>query len=194
MIEQVKIGPSPEWLQRRLQSAGTRPINNVVDVTNYILLEWGQPLHAFDRDSLQKVAGIFSHLRVRFAEPEETLVTLDSQKRTLQDQTLVITANNQPVALAGLMESGEATEVHAESQNLILEAALFNPTSIRRSARSQGLRTEASARYERGVNDTELEVACAHALQMIQDLAGGVSEPAVELIAAWTLNGQLNSV
>jgi len=175
VIEQVKIGPSPEWLQRRLQSAGTRPINNVVDVTNYILLEWGQPLHAFDRDSLQTIAGSDSlTLGVRFAEPGETLVTLDSQKRTLQDQALVITANNQPVALAGLM-GGEATEVHAASQNLILEAALFNPTSIRRSARSQGLRTEASARYERGVNDTELEVACAHALQMIQDLAGGVS-------------------
>lgn len=175
VIEQVNIGPSPEWLQRRLQSAGTRPINNVVDVTNYILLEWGQPLHAFDRDSLQKVAGSDSlTLGVRFAEPEETLVTLDSQKRVLQDQTLVITANNRPVALAGLM-GGEATEVHAESQNLMLEAALFNPTSIRRSARSQGLRTEASARYERGVNDTELEVACAHALKMIQDLAGGVS-------------------
>jgi len=175
VIEQVKVGPSAEWLQRRLQSAGTRPINNVVDVTNYILLEWGQPLHAFDRDSLHKVAGSDSlTLGVRFAEPEETLVTLDSQKRALHDQTLVITANNQPVALAGLM-GGEATEVHAESQNLILEAALFNSTSIRRSARSQGLRTEASARYERGVNDTELEVACAHALQMIQDLAGGVS-------------------
>jgi len=175
VIEQVKIGPSPEWLQRRLESAGTRPINNVVDITNYILLEWGQPLHAFDRDSLQKVAGSDSvTLGVRFAEPGETLVTLDSQKRTLQDQTLLITANNQPVALAGVM-GGEATEVHAESQNLVLEAASFNPTTIRRSARSQGLRTEASARYERGVNDTELEIACAQALQMIQDLAGGVS-------------------
>lgn len=176
VIEQVKIGPSPEWLQRRLQAAGTRPINNVVDITNYILLEWGQPLHAFDRDALRAVGvgGDRLTLGVRFAEPGEVLTTLDSQQRTLQEQVLVITANNQPVALAGVM-GGEATEVHPGSQSLVLEAAIFNPTAIRRSARSQGLRTEASARYERGVNDTELEIACRHALQLIQELAGGVA-------------------
>ncbi len=180
VIEQVKVGPSPEWLQRRLQAAGTRPINNIVDVTNYILLEWGQPLHAFDCDALRAV-GIGSHggndvltLGVRFAQTGEVLITLDSQKRTLQEQALVITANDCPVALAGVM-GGEATEVHGKSQSLMLEAAVFNPTSIRRSARAQGLRTEASARYERGVNQTELEIACCHALQMMQDLAGGVA-------------------
>lgn len=173
VIEQVRISPSPEWLQRRLQAAGTRPINNIVDITNYILLTWGQPLHAFDRNALQDVADHSSlTLGVRFAESGESLVTLDGQKRRLQPQTLLITANNQPVALAGVM-GGEATEVHAGSQSLVLEAALFNPVSIRRSARSQGLRTEASARYERGVNQAELEVACRHALQLIAELAGG---------------------
>jgi len=174
-IEGIRVGPSPQWLQRRLEAAGTRSINNVVDITNYILLQWGQPLHAFDWERLKSIAGGDSlTIGVRFAEPGETLITLDSQQRLLQEQTLLITANNQPVALGGVM-GGQATEVHADSRRLVLEAAVFNPTTIRRSARSQGLRTEASARYERGVNDTELEIACRHALQLISELAGGVS-------------------
>lgn len=172
-IAQVKIAPSPDWLQRRLQAAGTRPINNIVDVTNYVLLEWGQPLHAFDRDSLQSVTGTADlTIGVRFAEAGETLTTLDSQKRTLQEQTLLITANDRPVALAGVM-GGEETEVSATTQNIMLEAAIFDTVAIRRSARSQGLRTEASARYERGVNPAALEIACRRALQLMTELAGG---------------------
>ena len=174
VIEQVKIGPSPEWLIQRLQAAGTRSINNVVDITNYILLEWGQPLHAFDRERLQTVVGREDlAIGVRFAEPGESLKTLDGQTRILHTQTLLITANNQPVALAGIM-GGEETEVHSETQNLFLEAALFDPMAIRRSARSQGLRTEASTRYERGVNQAELTVAYRRALQLIAEFAGGV--------------------
>jgi phenylalanyl-tRNA synthetase beta chain len=173
VIENVKIGPSPLWLQQRLQAAGTRPISNVVDITNYVLLEWGQPLHAFDRDRLLSVSGSKSpQIGVRFASAGETLKTLDGQERSLTEQTLLITANNQPVALAGVM-GGEATEVGAETQNLLLEAAWFDAAAIRRSARSQGLRTEASARYERGVNQAELDIACRRALAMIQELAGG---------------------
>ena len=190
VIEQVTIAPSPGWLQQRLQSAGTRPINNVVDITNYILLEWGQPLHAFDRDRLLAVSGQRSavseeaassqqpavkmlQIGVRFANTGETLKTLDGQTRSLQEHTLLITAGDQPVALAGVM-GGEATEVHAGTQSLMLEAALFDTAAIRRSTRSLGMRTEASARYERGVNQAELEVACRRAIGLLAEFAGGV--------------------
>jgi phenylalanyl-tRNA synthetase beta chain len=181
VVKGVKIAPSPEWLQRRLQSAGTRPINNVVDITNYVLLEWGQPLHAFDGDSLrdgtaERLQAVTSAssltIGVRFAHTGETLTTLDSQARSLQEQALVITANDQPVALAGVM-GGESTEVHAGTENLMLEAAIFDPVAIRRSARSQGIRTEASTRYERGVNQAAVAIASQRALAMIVELAGG---------------------
>lgn len=167
----LKIAPSPEWLQRRIVAAGSRPINNIVDVTNYIMLEWGQPLHAFDLDRLQSVAGKSDlTMGVRYARAGETLTTLDSQERTLQEQTLLITANDKPVSLAGVM-GGEMTEVHAETQNVLLEAAVFDAAVIRRSARSQGMRTEASARYERGVNSAELILACRRAIRLLTELA-----------------------
>jgi len=176
VISEVKIAASPLWLQQRLQAAGVRPINNVVDITNYVLLEWGQPLHAFDRDRLQAIAGGNRlTIGVRYAETGESLKTLDGQNRKLSSQNLLITANDKPVALAGVM-GGEETEVHAGSQNLVLEAALFDSSAIRRSARSSGLRSEASARYERGVNSVELELACDRALTLIQEIAGGVVE------------------
>ena len=170
VLENIALGPSPLWLQQRLVAAGTRPINNVVDITNYVLLEWGQPLHAFDRDRLLSTGESLA-LGVRYARPDETLVTLDSQKRQLAPETLLITANDQPVALAGVM-GGEATEVHDGTQAVVLEAAFFDAAAIRRSGRSQGLRTEASARYERGVNPAELRLACDRALQLLQELAG----------------------
>ncbi|HEY9670632.1 MAG TPA: phenylalanine--tRNA ligase subunit beta [Waterburya sp.] len=173
VIEAVKIAPSPDWLQRRLQAAGVRPINNVVDVTNYVLLEWGQPLHAFDRDRLKAVAGGDAlTIGVRFANNGESLKTLDGQTRTLQPQTLLITANDKPVALAGVM-GGEETEVYEGTHNLVLEAALFEPVAIRRSARSQGLRTESSTRYERSVNQAELGIAARRAISLISELADG---------------------
>ena len=172
VLENATIAPSPDWLQQRLTAAGTRPINNVVDITNYILLEWGQPLHAFDGDALQSLAQKKPlTLGVRLAKAGETLTTLDSQKRDLQEQTLVITANDHPVALGGVM-GGEDTEVKDTSTRLVLEAALFNSLAIRRSARSQGLRSEASTRYERGVNASQLETACLHALQLLVELTG----------------------
>jgi len=172
-ITNLKIAPSPQWLQRRLQAAGVRPINNVVDVTNYVLLEWGQPLHAFDRDRLKTVAGSESlTLGVRYAKAEETLTTLDGQQRQLTPENLLITANDVPVALAGVM-GGEDTEVYDQTENIVLEAALFESVAVRRSARSQGLRTEASTRYERGVNQAELERACDRAIALLVELAQG---------------------
>ncbi|MCM0589649.1 MAG: phenylalanine--tRNA ligase subunit beta [Gloeotrichia echinulata DVL01] len=174
VIEQVKIAPSPEWLQQRLRSAGVRPINNVVDITNYVLLEWGQPLHAFDRDRLKSVGGSENlTIGVRFANAGETLKTLDGQTRTLWSPNLLITANEKPVALAGVM-GGEETEVHQGTQSLVLEAALFDSVAIRRSSRSVGLRSESSGRYERGVNRAELEIAARRALSLINELAHGV--------------------
>jgi phenylalanyl-tRNA synthetase beta chain len=174
VVEQVKIAPSPEWLQQRLRAAGVRPINNVVDITNYVLWEWGQPLHAFDQERLQIVGGNENlTIGVRFANAGETLKTLDGQSRTLSTQNLLITANNKAVALAGVM-GGEETEVHDGTQSLVLEAALFDSVAIRRSSRSVGLRSEASGRYERGVNRAELEVSCRRALSLISEIAGGV--------------------
>jgi phenylalanyl-tRNA synthetase beta chain len=173
MVEGVKIAPSPNWLKWRLEAAGTRPINNVVDITNYILLEWGQPLHAFDCEKLQRVAGSNSlALGVRFAQAGEKLKTLDAQERNLVTDNLLITANDQPVALGGVM-GGESTEVDDHTVNIVLEAALFDPVVIRRSSRAQSLRSEASTRYERGVNQVELESACKRAIALLQELASG---------------------
>ena len=174
-IEGIKIDDSPTWLQRRLQSAGMRPINNIVDVTNLVMLEWGQPLHAFDRDRLIQAAGgdpSSVTIGVRLGESGESLKTLDGQVRTATDQSHYITVNEKPIALAGVM-GGEETEVYDGTMNLLLEAAVFDSAVTRRSARSQGLRSEASARFERGVNLAEVELAQRRAVQLITELAGG---------------------
>ncbi len=166
VIEGVKIAPSPGWLQQKIKASGMRPINNIVDITNYILLLWGQPLHSFDRGQMGFPIG------VRFTRRGETLRTLDGQERSLDPLNLVITSQDCPVALAGVM-GGEEREVTDQTTEILLEAALFDQAVIRRSARNQALRTEASSRYERGVNQATLEIASHHALQLIQELAGG---------------------
>lgn len=168
LIKNVKVAPSPEWLKGRVEAAGMRSINNIVDITNYILLEWGQPLHAFDADTLE--AGL--KIGVRFAKAGEKIKTLDAADRTLTTQNLLITSGDKPIAIAGVM-GGAETEVSVKTTNIILEAALFTQVTTRRSARAQGLRTEASARYERGVNQAAIESATAKAIQMIVELAGG---------------------
>jgi phenylalanyl-tRNA synthetase beta chain len=173
VIEGVKIASSPEWLKRKLQSAGIRPINNVVDITNYILLEWGQPLHAFDREKLLSIAETeVLEIGVRFAREGEKITTLDSQQRNLSVANLIITGNERPIALAGVM-GGENSEVDSDTQNIVLEAALFDSVVVRRSSRAQSLRSEASIRYERGVNFTGLDLASDRALLLLQELAGG---------------------
>ncbi|WP_103669512.1 phenylalanine--tRNA ligase subunit beta [Pseudanabaena sp. BC1403] len=168
LIKGVKVAPSPEWLKRRVEAAGMRSINNIVDITNYILLEWGQPLHAFDADTLAD--GI--KIGVRFAKSGEKIKTLDDADRSLTSQNLLITSGDKPIAIAGVM-GGAETEVSEKTINIVLEAALFTQVTTRRSARAQGLRTEASARYERGVNQAAIESASAKAVQMIMEMAGG---------------------
>ncbi|MGB3786521.1 MAG: phenylalanine--tRNA ligase subunit beta, partial [Phormidesmis sp.] len=146
--------------------------NNVVDVTNYVLLEWGQPLHAFDLERLTAIGDNDSlTVSVRYAKESESLVTLDDQERQMAVQTLLITANDVPVALAGVM-GGAESEVVETTKRVFLEAAYFDSAAIRKSARSQGLRTEASARYERGVNPAELGLARDRALQLFVSVAG----------------------
>ncbi|MGL5032933.1 MAG: phenylalanine--tRNA ligase subunit beta, partial [Microcystaceae cyanobacterium] len=173
VIEGVKIAASPLWLQQKLQAAGLRPINNLVDITNYVLLEWGQPLHAFDLEKLQTVAGGKSlTLGVRFAEESEKIQTLDAQERVLTTHNLLITANDKPVAIAGVMGGGN-TEVDTTTKNIILESALFDGVVIRRSSKSQNLRSESSTRYERGVNFSALETARNRAIALILELTGG---------------------
>jgi phenylalanyl-tRNA synthetase beta chain len=168
LIKGVKVDASPEWLKRRVEAAGMRSINNIVDITNYILLEWGQPLHAFDADTLQDGFNI----KVRFAEPNEKIKTLDDVERSLTSHNFLITSGDKPIAIAGVM-GGAETEVSEKTVNIVLEAALFTQVTTRRSARAQGLRTEASARYERGVNQAAIESASTKAMQMIVELAGG---------------------
>ena len=168
LIKGVKVAASPEWLKRRVEAAGMRSINNIVDITNYILLEWGQPLHAFDADTLQDGFNI----KVRFAEPNEKIKTLDGVERSLTSHNFLIASGDKPIAIAGVM-GGAETEVSEKTVNIVLEAALFTQVTTRRSARAQGLRTEASARYERGVNQAAIESASTKAIQLIVELAGG---------------------
>jgi phenylalanyl-tRNA synthetase beta chain len=167
VITGVKVGPSPEWVQRRLRACGVRPINNIVDVTNYVLLEYAQPLHAFDLD---KLAG--GEVHVRRAKKGEKLLCLDGVDRELTPEMLVIADSEKPVAIAGVI-GGEETAVTDGTANILLEAATFNGPSVRQTARAFGIRTEASARFEKGL-PAELALAGARrAASLIAELAGG---------------------
>lgn len=176
VIRGVRVGPSPEWLAGRLRTVGLRPINNVVDATNYVLYELGQPLHAFDLDRLGG-----GEVRIRRARAGETIVTLDGERRVLGEEMLVIADGRVPVAVAGVM-GGEESEVTAETANVFLECALFDPKVIRRTRRALGLSTDASYRYERGVDPEGMERAARRALELIRQVAGGeVVEGAVDV-------------
>ena len=145
-IRNVTIQPSPLWLQNRLLAAGVRPINNIVDVTNFVMLEYGQPLHAFDADQLNE-----GTIEVRYARESETLVTLDGQERKLEPHMLLITDGTKPVGLAGVM-GGENSEVTERTVNILLESAHFGGSVVRRTSRQLGLRSEASLRFEKEAN------------------------------------------
>ncbi|MEY8459495.1 phenylalanine--tRNA ligase subunit beta [Lactococcus ileimucosae] len=167
IIENVKIAPSPLWLQNTLMNAGIRPINNVVDVTNYVLMYYGQPLHAFDFDKFGA-----DEILVRQAQDGEKIVTLDEQERKLSKEDIVITANGKPVALGGVM-GGLDSEITGQTTNVALEAALFNGTSIRKTSHKFALRSESSSRFEKGINQGTVREALDFAAAMIQELAGG---------------------
>ncbi|GAA3008721.1 phenylalanine--tRNA ligase subunit beta [Tetragenococcus solitarius] len=167
LIENVKVKPSPRWLQNRLMNIGIRPINNVVDVTNYILMYYGQPLHAFDYDRLtgQKIV-------VRRAKEGEQLVTLDGETRTLSEQNIAITDGQKPVALAGVM-GGLDSEITDSTTTVALEAALFDPAVVRRTSQAFNLHSESSARFEKGINLATIDEACEQACALIAELADG---------------------
>lgn len=164
----VKIAPSPQWMQNRLAAAGVRPINNIVDITNYVMMEYGQPLHAFDAD---QISG--GSIGVRQAGEGETLVTLDGQERKLEAGALLITdGENKPVGLAGVM-GGLNSEVTGDTVNIILESAHFDGGSVRKTSRQLGLRSEASLRFEKEVDPNRVIPALNRAASLIAQYAGG---------------------
>ncbi|WP_025727777.1 phenylalanine--tRNA ligase subunit beta [Heyndrickxia ginsengihumi] len=167
VIRNVKIGPSPLWMQMRLISAGIRPHNNVVDITNYILLEYGQPLHAFDYDRVGS-----KEIVVRLANEGEKIVTLDDTERVLKGNHLVITNGKEPVAMAGVM-GGANSEVIDHTTTVLLESAYFDALTIREASKDHGLRSEASARYEKGIDPNRVLLAAERAAQLMAAYAGG---------------------
>jgi phenylalanyl-tRNA synthetase beta chain len=167
LVTDVTVGPSPAWLAQRLRAVGLRPINNLVDVTNYVLWELGHPLHAFDGDLLTD-----RHVVVRRARPGETVVTLDGQTRGLGEEMLVIADAARAVAVAGVM-GGASTEVRGSTRTVLLESACFAAASIRRTAKALGLSTEASYRFERGADVEGLRIALDRAARLIAELGGG---------------------
>jgi len=167
VVSNVEIKESPEWMKKRLKSIGLRPINNVVDVTNYVLHEVGQPLHAFDLDNLAH-----KKIVVRRAEEGEKFVTLDSKERKMKSSDLMICDAERSVAIAGVM-GGENSEVTATTKNILVESAYFNPSSVRKTAKNLALSTDASYRFERGTDYNITLWAAKRAAQLIQQTAGG---------------------
>jgi phenylalanyl-tRNA synthetase beta chain len=167
LIEGVVIGTSPLWMQNRLMAAGIRPINNIVDITNYVMLEYGQPLHAFDADKLAN-----GHIDVRLAKQGEKLVTLDGVERSLEPHMLLITDGTKPVAIAGVM-GGENSEVTERTTRILLESAKFDGGTVRKASRQLGLRSEASLRFEKEVNPEAVLPALNRASSLMSDYAGG---------------------
>ena len=163
IVKNVEVKSSPLWLQTRLMNSGIRPINNIVDITNYVLLEFGQPMHAFDKDL------VGDKIVVRDAKEDEVLETLDGEERKLQTSDLVITDGTRAIALGGVM-GGKNTEVSEETKNIILESAYFNPTSVRRTSAVHGLRSDSSARFEKGIDPNMQKAALARAVELILEL------------------------
>lgn len=186
-ISGVKIGPSPDWLIRRLRAIGLRPVNNVVDVTNFVLHELGQPLHAFDA---AKIEG--QKLIIRQAGDGEKITTLDGKERTLNSRMMVIADARKALVVAGVMGSLDA-EVDESTKDIVLESAYFRPGSVRATSKRLGLSTDSSYRFERGVDPDGVAYAAKRALNLIQEVAGGeILPPYLEEGAAFTLEKEIN--
>lgn len=179
IVKNVKIGPSPEYIQSRLIKAGIRPINNVVDVSNYVMLEFGQPLHMFDYDQIGS-----KEILVRYANDDEVMTTLDDQERKLLSSDIVITNGEKPVALAGVM-GGDFSEVTDNTVNVLIESAMFAPLNIRKTAGRLNLRSESSSRFEKGVAAEFVEDALNRAAYLLQENAQG--EVLSGIVSAGTL-------
>ena len=167
MVANVKIGPSPKWLRQRLRANGVRPINNIVDITNYVMLEYGQPMHAFDYRCLKD-----GKIIVRRCTANEECTTLDGQTRKLWENTLVIADAEKAVAIAGVM-GGENSEITEQTEMIVFESAMFDSVSVRTTSRRLGMRTEASGRFERGVNCEGCMTALERACQLVEELGAG---------------------
>lgn len=167
VVKNVKIGPSPKWLADKITAMGSKPINNVVDATNYIMFDLGQPLHAFDMDKVGK-----KEIIVRRAQEKESLKTLDGVERILDKNTLVIADATKPIAIAGVM-GGANSEVEMKTANIVLESAEFDRVSVRRTSKKQGIASEASYRFERGIDSGNVEYALNKAAKLIAEIAGG---------------------
>ena len=175
IVDGIKLGPSPQWMQARLRSVGVRAISNAVDITNYVLMELGQPLHAFDLDLVEG-----AEIVVRLAKEGEKMSTLDAKERTLSADDLVIGDAKRPSALAGVM-GGATSEVSAKTTRILLESAYFQPSGVRRTSRRHGLHTESSHRFERGVDPGAVRFAQDRAARLFAELCGGtVAEGRVE--------------
>jgi phenylalanyl-tRNA synthetase beta chain len=172
VMDGIKIAPSPLWLQNRLRNLGIRPINNVVDITNYVLLEIGQPLHAFDFDKIEGSVPNSKFIYIRRAKQNEKIITLDGVERKLDGDILVIADGRKPIALAGIM-GGEESGITEKTKTIVIESANFNPVIIRNGSRKVGLRTEASLRFERGLPLIFAEEGICRAIEMIEKIAGG---------------------
>ncbi len=167
VVKNVKIAPSPEWMVKRLNSCGIRAINNIVDITNYVMLEMGQPMHAFDINSIDG-----THITVRRAKDGEKITTLDDQERELNENMLVIADAKKPVAIAGVM-GGQNSEIEEDTQTVVFESAVFNGGSVRKTAKAVGLRTEASSRYEKGLSSENAIRAINRAVELVELLGAG---------------------
>lgn len=167
IVKNVKIEPSPRWMRERLRACGVRPINNLVDITNYVMLEYGHPMHAFD---LRYVKG--GHINIRNAEKGETIMTLDGVERELSDEMLVIADSEKPVAVAGVM-GGEFSGIMDDTTTVVFESACFDGASVRTTAKRLGMRTDASSRFEKGLNPEQCVPALMRALELVEKLGAG---------------------